>query len=120
MYREIAGDLRRSLELDRSHRSHISLLSPVMCEPGGRLSESGLLDEPEHVIGKSGQFGGRKIGRGDVAQVVVGQEVADMLFPVLGIRCLEQLHDMGRAGALPRRECGCAHPCTAPGSPLEA
>ena len=107
--RDVAN-LHRRPAFDRSHRS-VALRSE--CKPGGGVSDAGLLDQPEHVIGKSGQLGGRKFSR-----VGGTKAVAEMPFPCFGKGCLEQLHDSGRGRALPGRGCICAHPRTAPGSPL--
>jgi hypothetical protein len=72
-------------------------------EPGGGVFDSGLRDAPEHLIGKFGQLRRRKDGRIGDAQD------AEMVFPVSGKGCLEQLHEISRAMALLVGGCSRAH-----------
>jgi hypothetical protein len=50
---------------------------------------------PKHAISKSSQLRGRRVAR--IGNANVAENVAEMVFPVLGKGCLQQPQDIGRA-----------------------
>jgi hypothetical protein len=81
-------------------RSRLSLELLLVCHPGDGVFDAGLPDRRKYLMPKFSQVGGRKISQ--VADTKGIKAVAEKLFPIYRIGCLEQLHKLGHGGAFPQ------------------